>query len=109
MIADAANALHMKKNFSAIFSAAVVVSAICTAALAPVAPVSAFRQSSHTAQITAQIARDSDIVAFNTSNYKFHALSCIWAERCTVHCIQITRKEAHKRGGIPCKVCGGGE
>lgn len=56
-----------------------------------------------------QIARDSDIVAFNVSNNKFHALSCTWAERCTVHCIQITRKEAHKRGGIPCKVCGGGE
>jgi hypothetical protein len=56
-----------------------------------------------------QISRDSDIVAFNTSNSKFHALTCMWAERCTVHCINITRKEAHKRGGIPCKVCGGGE
>jgi hypothetical protein len=56
-----------------------------------------------------QMARDSDTVAFNTSNNKFHALTCTWAERCTVHCINITRREAHKRGGIPCKVCGGGE
>jgi hypothetical protein len=63
----------------------------------------------HRAPLLGQIARDSDIVAFNTSNYKFHALTCIWAERCTAHCINITRKEAHKRGGIPCKVCGGGE
>lgn len=59
--------------------------------------------------IMVQMARDGDTVAFNTSNSKFHALTCMWAERCTVHCINITRKEAHKRGDIPCKVCGGGE
>lgn len=59
--------------------------------------------------VMGQMARDLDIVAFNTSNSKFHALTCMWAERCTVHCINITRREAHKRGGIPCKVCGGGE
>lgn len=56
-----------------------------------------------------QIARASDTVCFNTSNNKFHSLSCIWAKRCTVNCIELSRKEAHKRGGIPCKVCGGGE
>lgn len=50
-----------------------------------------------------------DIVAFNTANHKFHDLNCIWAQRCTVHCIPLTRAEAHNRGGVPCKVCSGGE
>jgi hypothetical protein len=52
---------------------------------------------------------DSDTVSFNTSNHKYHSLACTWAKRCTCNCINITRKEAHQRGGIPCKVCGGGE
>jgi hypothetical protein len=54
-------------------------------------------------------ASDSDIVVFNVQNNKYHSRSCVWACRCTVHCINLTRGEAHKRGGIPCKVCGGGE
>jgi hypothetical protein len=54
-------------------------------------------------------SKDSDIVDFNTQNHKYHDPTCIWAIRCTVHCIKISRAEAQKRGGIPCKVCGGGE
>lgn len=56
-----------------------------------------------------QLANGSDIVVFNVSNLKFHSPSCIWACRCTKHCINITRAEAHQRGGVPCKVCNGGE
>jgi hypothetical protein len=52
--------------------------------------------------------KDSDIVDFNTNTLKFHDPNCLWARRCTVHCIKITRSEAFKRGGVPCKVCGGG-
>lgn len=54
-------------------------------------------------------ASQRDIVDFNTQSLKYHDPDCIWAKRCTVHCIKITRAEAKKRGGIPCKVCGGGE
>jgi hypothetical protein len=53
--------------------------------------------------------KGTDTVVFNVQNHKFHDPHCIWAKRCTVNCINMTRKEAHKRGGIPCKVCGGGE
>ena len=49
----------------------------------------------------------AEIVMFNTQTLKFHSLSCRWALKCTVNCIKIDRKEAVKRGGIPCKVCGG--
>ncbi len=55
------------------------------------------------------LAADSDVVAFNTSNGKYHDKSCKWAIKCTAHCVDITRAEAHRRGGIPCKVCNGGE
>jgi hypothetical protein len=51
----------------------------------------------------------SDIVDFNTQTLKYHDPNCIWEKRCTVHCIKISRAEAKKRGGIPCKVCNGGE
>jgi hypothetical protein len=54
-------------------------------------------------------AKSSDIVDFNTQTHKYHDPNCIWAKRCTVHCIKITRAEANRRGGIACKVCGGGE
>lgn len=69
----------------------------------------AFTAQPNSMPVARPLASDSDIVAFNWSNSKYHTLSCIWACRCTVHCVNITRAEAHKRGGIPCKVCGGGE
>lgn len=49
----------------------------------------------------------AELVMFNTQTKKFHSISCQWAKKCTVNCIKIERKEAIKRGGIPCKVCGG--
>ena len=49
----------------------------------------------------------ADQVVFNTKTKKIHATSCHWVNKCTVNCIKIQRKEAIKRGGIPCKVCGG--
>jgi hypothetical protein len=55
------------------------------------------------------VADMNDPVVFNVQNHKFHHPSCMWAKRCTKNCIDVTRKEAHARGGIPCKVCGGGE
>jgi hypothetical protein len=48
-----------------------------------------------------------DVVYFNTSTHKFHRMDCIWAQRCTVNCIAISRAEAVRRGGVACKVCGG--
>ncbi len=54
------------------------------------------------------IAADPDeMVAFNTKTLKFHCLSCQWAVKCTQNCVTIPRSEAIKRGGVPCKVCGG--
>ena len=46
-------------------------------------------------------------VAFNTKTYKYHKLSCTWAKKCTRNCIIIPKSQAIKRGGVPCKVCGG--
>lgn len=46
-------------------------------------------------------------VYFNASNGKVHKMSCTWGQRCTRNCIVIPRSEAYKRGGVPCKVCGG--
>ena len=50
---------------------------------------------------------EGDVVAFNVQTLKYHGLSCIWAKRCTRHCVTIERADAIQRGGIPCKVCGG--
>jgi hypothetical protein len=46
-------------------------------------------------------------VVFNTKTYKYHSLDCRWAQKCTQNCIKIEKEKAIKRGGIPCKVCGG--
>lgn len=46
-------------------------------------------------------------VAFNTNTHIYHDHSCIWAKRCTKNCINIDSSEAKRRGGRPCKVCGG--
>ena len=56
---------------------------------------------------TAALDSGSEPVAFNTQTHKVHKLSCIWAERCTKNCITLKRAEAYRRGGVPCKVCGG--
>ena len=46
-------------------------------------------------------------VAYNTQKHIWHSPSCEWAKRCTKNCIHIDSSEAKKRGGRPCKVCGG--
>lgn len=46
-------------------------------------------------------------VAYNTKSHIYHCLTCTWAKRCTVNCVDISRGEAIKRGGRACKVCGG--
>jgi len=46
-------------------------------------------------------------VAFNVQTHKVHKLSCPAAQRCTRNCVNLGRGEAYKRGGVPCKVCGG--
>jgi hypothetical protein len=48
------------------------------------------------------------IVTFNTQSLKFHHPNCAHARQCTVNCINIPRSEALRRGGVPCKHCGGG-
>jgi len=48
-----------------------------------------------------------EIVAFNTKSLKYHCLECTWAKKCTVNCVNVPKSEAIRRGGVPCKVCGG--
>jgi hypothetical protein len=50
---------------------------------------------------------EGDVVAFNVQTLKYHGLACVWAQRSTRHCVTIERADAIKRGGVPCKVCGG--
>lgn len=49
----------------------------------------------------------AELVMYNTQTKKNHSLDCRWVLKCTVNCIKIERAAAIKRGGIPCKVCGG--
>ncbi|MCL1902370.1 MAG: hypothetical protein FWG18_01935 [Alphaproteobacteria bacterium] len=49
-------------------------------------------------------ARD---VMFNVKSYKYHSPGCEHAHKCTKNCIRIDHTDAQRRGGIPCKVCGG--
>ncbi len=46
-------------------------------------------------------------VAFNVESRKYHCLTCRHAIACTKNCIEISLSEAKRRGGVPCKVCGG--
>ena len=60
------------------------------------------------AAVTIPVWADNDeMVAFNTKTLKYHCLKCQWAVKCTQNCITIKKSEAIKRGGVPCKVCGG--
>ena len=49
----------------------------------------------------------AETVVFNVKTYKYHSVWCEWALKCTKICIKFDKKEAIKRGGVPCKVCGG--
>jgi len=53
------------------------------------------------------IAGGDENVVFNTQSHKFHCATCQSAIHCTKNCITIRKSEAIKRGGVPCKVCGG--
>lgn len=46
-------------------------------------------------------------VFFNTKSKKYHNHNCMAAKSCTVNCIDISKKEAVKMGGVPCGICGG--
>lgn len=46
-------------------------------------------------------------VAFNVATKKYHCLSCQWAIKCTRNCIEVSKSEAKRSGGVACKVCGG--
>ena len=79
-------------------------------ALLVVSPTCTYGYEGYVQENSVQSSDDATyIVDFNTVTHKYHNPDCIWAKRCTVHCIKITRAEAKARGGIPCKVCGGGE
>lgn len=52
--------------------------------------------------------RKEQTVYFNTNSRKYHHHSCEWARKCTRNCVTLPKSEAIRRGGIPCKVCGGG-
>lgn len=49
----------------------------------------------------------AETVMYNTQTHKYHQIWCRYAAKCTVNCIKLEKKEAIKRGGVPCKVCGG--
>jgi hypothetical protein len=51
----------------------------------------------------ARVEQKSQPVLLNSKTHRFHAPTCGWAR----NCIRITREDAVKRGGVPCKVCGG--
>ncbi len=57
--------------------------------------------------VAARGTASEEIVQFNTNSHKFHKPECKSALRCTRNCIPISRGEALKRGGVPCKICGG--
>lgn len=49
----------------------------------------------------------SDLVMFNQQSKKYHCPSCEWARKCTRNCVEITRAEAIRLGGVACRTCGG--
>jgi hypothetical protein len=51
--------------------------------------------------------QQEETVAFNTKTLKFHCKTCQWATKCTVNCVDVSRSEAIRRGGVGCKVCKG--
>jgi hypothetical protein len=51
--------------------------------------------------------KTEETVIFNTKTHKYHSVNCKWAIRCTKNCISLPLSEAIRRGGVPCKVCGG--
>ena len=46
----------------------------------------------------------AETVMMNVNTKKYHKEYCRYVNK---NCIKIEKKEAIKRGGVPCKVCGG--
>lgn len=57
--------------------------------------------------INLSVTAVAETVIYNTKTGKIHTTYCQHAKKCTVNCVKIEKKEAIKRGGVPCKVCGG--
>jgi ADP-glucose pyrophosphorylase len=57
--------------------------------------------------LTMALRVNAEPVVYNTNTQKVHKTHCQHAKKCTVNCIKIERQDAYKRGGKPCKVCGG--
>lgn len=53
------------------------------------------------------LSANAESVVFNTKSLKYHSPSCQYAKKCTQNCIKVEKSDAVKRGGVPCKVCGG--
>ncbi len=56
---------------------------------------------------TMTLSANAETVIYNTATQKVHKPHCQHAKKCTVNCIKIEKNDAYKRGGKPCKVCGG--
>ena len=81
-----------------------VVLAVGATSLQPTSVFAAENENQH----ARALADGNDTVYINTNSKKYHTPSCIHLKRCT-HCIAVKRSEAKAQGGVPCKVCGGGE
>jgi len=93
---------YLQNNLlSAYLAIFLVLAGICGQFIAP--NFASASQSKHTTSAPAK----EEMVMFNTNTFKYHKPSCEWAQRCTRNCIYIPLSEAIRRGGIPCKVCGG--
>jgi hypothetical protein len=57
--------------------------------------------------VEAEKGKKSDLVMFNQNSKKYHCPSCRWARECTRNCVEITRAEAQRLGGVACKTCNG--
>lgn len=49
----------------------------------------------------------AETVTYNHQSGIYHKHSCSSAVRCTQNCTKIEKKDAVKKGGRPCKKCGG--
>lgn len=57
--------------------------------------------------ITPVFTANAYTVKYNVNSKIYHDASCKWAHKCTKNCIKIDHTEVIRRGGRPCKVCGG--
>jgi S1-C subfamily serine protease len=70
-------------------------------------PPGAWGSAGESASPEASASPAEEVVAFNKATGKYHCLDCASAKQCTVNCVNIPLSAAVRRGGVPCKVCGG--